>query len=78
MLHSIIFDDPIGLSLNRIIHWGTQGQCKNHFNFLNAFIGVAVFIPVTQRDFFMREKREMEGLEGNTGGKSSEVKGNRV
>ena len=28
--------------------------------------------PESQRDFLMREKREMEGLEGNTGGKWSE------
>ena len=27
--------------------------------------------PESQRDFLMREKREMEGLEGNSGGKWS-------
>ena len=62
----------VGLSLHRIRHWSTQGQGKNHFEFLNAFTGVSVFFHVTQRSFLMREKREMESLEGNSGGKWSE------
>ena len=62
----------VGLSLHRISHWSTQGQGKNHFEFLNAFTGVSVFFHVTQRSFLMREKREMESLEGNSGGKWSE------
>ena len=62
----------VGLSLHRVRHWGTQGQGKNHFEFLNAFTGVSVFFHVTQRSLLMREKREMESLEGNSGGKWSE------
>ena len=62
----------VGLSLHRVRHQGTQGQGKNHFEFLNAFTGVSVFFHVTQRSFLMREKREMESLEGNSGGKCSE------
>ena len=37
----------VGLSLHRVRHWGTQGQGKNHFEFLNAFTGVSVFFHVT-------------------------------
>ena len=62
----------VGLSLHRVRHQGTQGQGKNHFEFLNAFTGVSEFFHVTQRSFLMREKREMECVEGNSGGKWSE------
>ena len=59
----------VGLSLHRVRHWGTQ---DTHFEFLNAFTGISVFFHVTQRSFLMREKREMENVEGNSGGKWSE------
>ena len=67
---------PVSLH-NYLLIWNTAKwmfyiQGKNHFEFLNAFTGVSEFFHVTQRSFLMREKREMECVEGNSGGKWSE------